>query len=84
MSYFYTVIARLFSMAESERPSYGIAFGRSPVCANDRAGGAALEKSSFLLGAASKADRAFRSRTAVGAINSNLKFWIQISVTRGM
>jgi hypothetical protein len=23
-------------MAESERRSYGIAFGRSPVCANDR------------------------------------------------
>jgi hypothetical protein len=50
MPYFYTVIARLFSMAESERRSYGIAFGRSPVCANDRAGGAELGKSPFLLG----------------------------------
>ena len=47
----------LLSMAKSERRSYGIAFGRSPVCANDRAGGAALEKSPFLLGAASKADQ---------------------------
>ena len=60
-------------MAESERRSYGIAFGRSPVCTNDRSGGAASEKSPFLLGAASKADRAF-----CATMMNDLLIWLSV------
>jgi hypothetical protein len=79
-----SVIARLLSMAELERRSYGIAFGRSSSLRQRPRWWRRIGEIAIWLGAASKVDRASRLRTAVGAINSNLKFWIQISVTRGM